>query len=653
LPSLRPAAGLLALALAGLCALVPAASAAAPANVLTCGASGSDVFTTLSAAPVTVRSCSLTAPRDGTLVVLATASAGLDAPGPDAGFELAARLGVDDPAGSAATERRLDVVPDPPPGDGTDRALASSGAFAVSAGRHVVTLAVRRSNGNGVVRLYSPQLSVLFVPGSSSQASVCSDGADDSFTTTSSALGTVRSCRIDLPVDADVLLVASASADSAPGDAYELRTSLGADGAAITGTERRLDVGDDGPAPEADLNAFSSALVPLAAGRHDVSLLAGRSAGRDRVALDDAQLVAVAVPRSGSRLVACGSGGQGTFSTSSGPLALVRSCTAGAPAGATALVVGSASVGLGPGGAGELRARLGVDSATGTAASDRWVDVYPDGSDGTDEALALSALTGVAAGAHTFSLVADRYAGAGAVRLDSSQLAALVVPPPDLTAPVVSLTSAPAAATTDTGATLAFTADDPDATFACRLDGGTFAACGSPVRLTGLAVGAHAFSVRATDAVGNVSATTTASWQVTVAAPAAPAPAPAGAPAPAAVPGPVVITTAPSRSPARARVVSARYERRTGRIVLRVALGGAGKVTAKATARLRGHTRTIGSRSGRASRERTVTLVLHASKSARRHTRLRARLRIVVRPVIGERQTLSRTMVLRRPAAKR
>jgi hypothetical protein len=238
------------------------------------------------------------------------------------------------------------------------------------------------------------------------------------------------------------------------------------------------------------------------------------------------------------------------------------------------------------------------------------------------------------------------------VRLDSSQLAALVVPPPDLTAPVVSLTSAPAAATTDTGATLAFTADDPDATFACRLDGGTFAACGSPVRLTGLAVGAHAFSVRATDAVGNVSATTTASWQVTPAAP-APGPAPAGAPAPAAVPGPVVITTAPSRSPARARVVSARYERRTGRIVLRVALGGAGKVSAKATARLRGHIRTIGSRAGRASRERTVTLVLHASKSARRHTRLRARLRIVVRPVIGARQTLSRTLVLRRPAAKR
>jgi hypothetical protein len=99
--------------------------------------------------------------------------------------------------------------------------------------------------------------------------------------------------------------------------------------------------------------------------------------------------------------------------------------------------------------------------------------------------------------------------------------------------------------------------------------------------------------------------------------------------------------------------VSVRYERTTGRIVLRVALGGAGRVTATASARLGTRTRTIGTRSGRASRERTVTLVLHASKAARSRTRLSSRIRIVVQPVVGARQTLSKTLVLRRPAHRR
>jgi hypothetical protein len=85
---------------------------------------------------------------------------------------------------------------------------------------------------------------------------------------------------------------------------------------------------------------------------------------------------------------------------------------------------------------------------------------------------------------------------------------------PDTTPPVVSITSAPPAATTATGASFSFAADDPGAVFACALDAAPFTACTSPAAYTGLAIGPHVFSVRATDAAGNTSPAATHAWQV-------------------------------------------------------------------------------------------------------------------------------------------
>lgn len=70
----------------------------------------------------------------------------------------------------------------------------------------------------------------------------------------------------------------------------------------------------------------------------------------------------------------------------------------------------------------------------------------------------------------------------------------------DTTAPTLAISSASASAAT---ATFAFAASDrTKLTFACTLDGNT-APCSSPARYTGLADGAHAFRVTATDAAGN------------------------------------------------------------------------------------------------------------------------------------------------------
>jgi arylsulfatase A-like enzyme len=90
------------------------------------------------------------------------------------------------------------------------------------------------------------------------------------------------------------------------------------------------------------------------------------------------------------------------------------------------------------------------------------------------------------------------------------------VPPP---AP--SFTSTPAS---PSGASVSFSFTDTEAgaTFECSLDGAAFSACSSPKALSGLTDGPHSFSVRAKDALGNVSSAVTHSWQVDAAPPPAP-----------------------------------------------------------------------------------------------------------------------------------
>jgi hypothetical protein len=77
---------------------------------------------------------------------------------------------------------------------------------------------------------------------------------------------------------------------------------------------------------------------------------------------------------------------------------------------------------------------------------------------------------------------------------------------PDTTAPDTTITSGPTATTTSTSASFAFTSSESGSTFECKLDAGGYAACTSPKAYSGLSTGAHTFSVRATDAAGNVDA---------------------------------------------------------------------------------------------------------------------------------------------------
>jgi hypothetical protein len=110
-----------------------------------------------------------------------------------------------------------------------------------------------------------------------------------------------------------------------------------------------------------------------------------------------------------------------------------------------------------------------------------------------------------------------RYAG---LAPDAGAYESGTVSPPaaDKTAPATTITSAPASGTS-TSASVAFNSSEAGSTFQCKLDSGAYAACTSPKSYTGLAVGSHTVSVRATDAAGNTDATpATATWTVSAAA---------------------------------------------------------------------------------------------------------------------------------------
>jgi peptidoglycan/xylan/chitin deacetylase (PgdA/CDA1 family) len=93
-------------------------------------------------------------------------------------------------------------------------------------------------------------------------------------------------------------------------------------------------------------------------------------------------------------------------------------------------------------------------------------------------------------------------------------------PPPDTTPPDTTIDSGPSGTVSSTSASFAFSSSEPNSTFECALDGAANSSCTSPNAYTGLASGSHAFSVRATDAAGNVDPTpATRTWTIDTTAP--------------------------------------------------------------------------------------------------------------------------------------
>jgi large repetitive protein len=95
----------------------------------------------------------------------------------------------------------------------------------------------------------------------------------------------------------------------------------------------------------------------------------------------------------------------------------------------------------------------------------------------------------------------------------------------DRTAPAApTITSGPSVSpawTTSTSVSFSFTGE-AGATFQCKLDGGSFAACTSPKSYSGLAQGSHTFQVQQTDAAGNTGSAASRTFQIDSVAPPVP-----------------------------------------------------------------------------------------------------------------------------------
>ncbi len=129
--------------------------------------------------------------------------------------------------------------------------------------------------------------------------------------------------------------------------------------------------------------------------------------------------------------------------------------------------------------------------------------------------------SGLAVGAHDFSVRATDAAGnTDASPATRSWTVTSTPPPADTTAPETTISSGPSGSTSATTASFGFGSSESGSTFDCRIDSGSWGSCSSPQGYSGLAVGAHDFSVRATDAAGNADASpATRSWTVTVTTP--------------------------------------------------------------------------------------------------------------------------------------
>jgi len=157
-----------------------------------------------------------------------------------------------------------------------------------------------------------------------------------------------------------------------------------------------------------------NAVQPPAFDPGGVTLLDRAGAGTKNAA-EVHQAAAPQIAGDSGSFMACGATGNANWTTTSTAWQVIRSCTATFPEAGVVFINATAGVAL-QDTAYEGRFGLSIDNAAaGIQSTSRWVNIYPDGGDGTDKSVAASLLIPVSAGTHTFYFLGTRYAGSGTV----------------------------------------------------------------------------------------------------------------------------------------------------------------------------------------------------------------------------------------------
>ena len=412
---------------------VAVTAAADPTIPVSCGYSADTVWTTASTAPSIVGSCSLTVPRTSGIVIIATGTAvqriadGSVVPnnGP---YEAHFAIAVDDLGPDVDTDRVVTV-------DGYDldvnhpvsRTFTLSGGAVLSPGTHTISLVghLEPFSGSRVI-VIDPSIVAISIPLDSPTSGACwsagpEPGSVNPVTTASASFVTARSCTIEAPVDGFALVVGSGSLSRVPGDAgqpYEARVRL-SEGPSPPILEHRAAVDDAPTLPFTHSSVGLATIVPVVAGTHTFDLGVARAGGSATVVLDDPSVAVISFPSDSPAITRCAAvvSGVATITAQAHDAGWqpVGACTLETPYPATLVVAATNTMTVDNGvGYAQARFRIGLDSSTGDAGTDRWVDSFQDASpNGFDQSVAVSLVTPLAVGAHTVSLLGARSAGNG------------------------------------------------------------------------------------------------------------------------------------------------------------------------------------------------------------------------------------------------
>jgi hypothetical protein len=263
------------------------------------------------------------------------------------------------------------------------------------------------------------------------QIVTCGAYGNANWTTTSATFQVMRQCTLKVPSAGYVFLSADGNPTRYDGE-YEAQFEFGIDG--TTGdpnVDRWVNVYNDA-GDGTDKSMALSMLAPISAGTHTFYLLGRRYAGSATVMVYDPTLTAIFIPAAAADVRVCGASGNTNWTTTSSTMQVMRQCNLTVPRAGYAFIAADTSLAR-QDGEYEALLEIGVDSTAGNGDIDRWINVYNDAGDGTDENARISVFQPIAAGAHTFYSLARRFTGTGTVLLYDPTLTVIFIPVPNIT----------------------------------------------------------------------------------------------------------------------------------------------------------------------------------------------------------------------------